>query len=192
MGSLGRVYGSSGTFGFAWVHTGTHRGRRVQTGLRGLTPARLGVGGFKRVPVGSLRHAYGSSGSSGLAWLHSDAPRRRRVHSGSRVFIRQRIGVIQVRVVSLGRDYGSSRSFVFALVHCPGVVWFILDLLGSLRCTQLCSGSFWHSLRCVLGSSGSFAYSWFHSRGLRCLRFHSVSRLITRAPVGVVGSFVFA
>ena len=46
---------SSGSFGFAWVHSGAPSARWVHLGWLGSTSARLGVVGFIRVRVGSLR-----------------------------------------------------------------------------------------------------------------------------------------
>ena len=46
MGLLVRTYGSSGSFGFAWVHSGATNGGRDLPGLRGFTRARLVVVGF--------------------------------------------------------------------------------------------------------------------------------------------------
>ena len=65
VGSLWRTQWSSGSFGFAWVHSGAHRGihssapkgRRVHWGSHGFSRAHLGVVGFIRVRVGSLRRA---------------------------------------------------------------------------------------------------------------------------------------
>ena len=43
---LGRAYDTSGSFEFAWVHSGAPSGGRVHSGLRGFNSARLGVVGF--------------------------------------------------------------------------------------------------------------------------------------------------
>ena len=45
---------SSGSFRFAWRHSGATSGRRVHTGSRVFTPAGLGVFGFIRVRLGLL------------------------------------------------------------------------------------------------------------------------------------------
>ena len=54
-GSLGLVQPDS--LEFAWIHSGTHIGRRVHSNSYGITPARLGVVGIIRVRVGSLGYA---------------------------------------------------------------------------------------------------------------------------------------
>ena len=51
---LGRTQLSSGYFGFAWVHSSAHRGRRVHSPSRGFTREGLGV---TRFGVGSLGRA---------------------------------------------------------------------------------------------------------------------------------------
>ena len=88
MGVLGHTYGSSGSFGFASVHLGAPRGRRVHSRSRGFSLARIGVFGFARVHWGTLRG--------------------RLVCSGSRVFTLGVAGYISVRVGSLRRAFGSS------------------------------------------------------------------------------------
>ena len=76
VGSLGRAYGSSGTYGFVWVRT-----------------ARLGVVGLIRVGVGSLGRPKGSSSSFWVVWVLLGAFWCRRVHTGSRGFTRASLGV---------------------------------------------------------------------------------------------------
>ena len=49
MGSLGSDDESSGSFEFAWVHSGALSWRRDHSRLRELTPSRLGVIGFFRL-----------------------------------------------------------------------------------------------------------------------------------------------
>ena len=48
------------SFGFAWVHSGPPRGRRVHSGSRRFTRAVLGVVAFIQVRLDSLRRDYGS------------------------------------------------------------------------------------------------------------------------------------
>ena len=95
-----------GSSGFALVNSGTHKGRRVHSGLRVFTPARLAVFGFIVDHGGSLGRASVSLGSLRFASVHLDAPMGRRVHSGSRGFTGAGIrvvGFIRVRVGSLMR-----------------------------------------------------------------------------------------
>ena len=60
-----------------------------------------------------------SSGISRSAWIHSGESRGRRVHSGSRGFALSHLGVVDVRVGSLGRRYGSC-SHGFTQAHLVG------------------------------------------------------------------------
>ena len=73
VGTLGSAYGSLGSFGFAWVHSGGPRGRLVHSAWHGFTSTRLGVVGFIKVLMGSLRRALASSGSFYIAWVNSGA-----------------------------------------------------------------------------------------------------------------------
>ena len=57
MGYLGRDDESSGSFQFAWVHSGALSYRRVHSRSRGLTPSRLGV-----TLADSLFHSGGLNG----------------------------------------------------------------------------------------------------------------------------------
>ena len=75
--SLGCALGSSGLFGFAWVHSCAPKGRRVHWDLRGFTRVLLKVEVFIRVSVGSLGHAM-------CRW----------VHCGSLSFTRSLLGVV--------------------------------------------------------------------------------------------------
>ena len=86
VGSLGRAYGSSGSYGFVWVRT-----------------ARLGVVGLIRVGVGSLGRPKGSSDSLGVVCVLLGASRCRRVHTGSRGFTRAFGFAVRIRQGSLGR-----------------------------------------------------------------------------------------
>ena len=70
------------SFGFAWVHFGEPRVRRVHSCSRGFTLAYLVVVWFITVLVGSLGRVMGSWGSFGVACVHLGALRGRRVHSG--------------------------------------------------------------------------------------------------------------
>ena len=114
---------SSGSFGFAWVHSCAPKGHWVYSGsrgftpahlgglpvhyvLRGFTPARLEAVGFIRVRVGSLGFAAGSSDSFWLAWVQYRRPRGRLDHWSSSRLTRVRlavVGFIRVRVGSLSR-----------------------------------------------------------------------------------------
>ena len=118
VGSLGWAYGSSGSFGVAWVHSntpcvvgfirvrvvhsGAPRGRGVHSGSRGFTWVRLPFVGFICVRVGSLRRAYDSSGSFRFPWVHSGAFRIRDVHLCSRVFTRALLGIVGFIRVRMG------------------------------------------------------------------------------------------
>ena len=59
--------GSSGSFVLAWVNLFAPSGRRVHSGSRGFTRARLVVEGII-VIVGSLRSVVGSSALFWLSW----------------------------------------------------------------------------------------------------------------------------
>ena len=63
VGSRGYTWGSSGSFGFAWVHSDSPWGSQ-----------------FIRVRVGSFGCGKWSSGSLGFAWAHSCVPRGHCVH----------------------------------------------------------------------------------------------------------------
>ena len=65
--SIGRAKGSSDSFGFAFVHLGAIRSRRVYSGSRGFTRVRLEVVSVIRLRVGSLERIWWSSGASGFA-----------------------------------------------------------------------------------------------------------------------------
>ena len=54
LGLLGRLLGSSGSFGIALVHSCVLRGRRVHSCSRGVAGERLGVTWFILVRVGSI------------------------------------------------------------------------------------------------------------------------------------------
>ena len=92
MGSLGHVCGSSGSFGFSWVHFSW-----------------LGAVGIIRVSLGSIynRRSYWPQGSFEYAWVQSGAPNGRRVYSGSGEITRSRLSVVGFsggRQGSLGRS----------------------------------------------------------------------------------------
>ena len=61
--SLGCASGSPSTFGFAWVHSDSPRGRRIHSGSLRLTLVLVRAGGNIRVRLGSLGQAKGSLGS---------------------------------------------------------------------------------------------------------------------------------
>ena len=67
VGSLGRAYESSGSFGFAWFNTG---GPRVHSCSRGFTRASLVFVGFFRVRVGSLGRRRDHSHWHGIILAH--------------------------------------------------------------------------------------------------------------------------
>ena len=73
--------------GFAWVHSGAPRDRRVHLGSREFTQARPQVAGLIRF---------------NLAWVYSGAPSGGRVHSGSRGFLRFASRVRRVHSCSHG------------------------------------------------------------------------------------------
>ena len=75
--SFGRSLLSSGLLGLAWVLSGAPRGCRVDSGLRGLTRAYLGVVGFNGRSRGFSRSRLGIVG---FIRFHSGAPCCRRVY----------------------------------------------------------------------------------------------------------------
>ena len=89
--------GYPGSFGFTWVHSCAHRGRRVHSC--------------------SLGYTQESPCSVVFAWIHLGAPRCRGVHSGLPGYKRARIGVNRDRLGSLSRAEMSLGSFGFAMVH---------------------------------------------------------------------------
>ena len=115
--SLGCAKGSSGSVGFAWVHSGAPTGRRalwvrallVVVGFIlvhvGSFLSRLGVVGFIRVNVGSL---------AVVGFLRFRLGSRARL--GYVEFIRNREG-------SLGSVYVSSSSFGFSWVHSCSLIY---------------------------------------------------------------------
>ena len=100
----------SGSFGFAWVHSGEPRGRLVHLRSRGFPLAHLDVVGFIRRSRGFTRAPKGIVGSFGFAWLHSGAWSSfcfSWVISISRCFCRARLGDVgfnRRRFPSLGCD----------------------------------------------------------------------------------------
>ena len=92
VGSIGRAQGSSGLFGFAWVHSGTPMCLRVHSGSREFTLAHIEIVGFIPFRVGPLR-----SRSTGIKWVHSCAYRGRWVG-----FIRVRVGSLECGKVWTG------------------------------------------------------------------------------------------
>ena len=101
VGSLGRAYRSSGSFGFAWARLGATRGSRVHSGYREFTGAGQVL---RRVHSGSHCFTLASQevvGLCGIAWVHLGAPMCRRLHPGSRWFTLARhvtVCLIRVRV----------------------------------------------------------------------------------------------
>ena len=98
---------ASGSFAFAWFHSGGPRCLRVQLVSRGLIMARLGFGEFIRASVGPLGRTYVPSGPFWFARVRSRAANRLWVHPGSRRFThvhRVIVGFIRVRVGSLVRS----------------------------------------------------------------------------------------
>ena len=184
---LGRSQVSSVSFVFAWVHYGVPSGRLVHSRLRGLTRAHPVVVGLIRDPVSSLRRALVWSGSFGIVWVQSGRPKSRRVlsdsrgftvdgprclrfHSGLRGLTRERLVVVRfiwVREGSRGCTWGSFGSFGFVWVH-----------------SQAPSGRRVYPVSPVL-----LGYIGVHVGEPWGRRVHSCSRGLTRAGLGVFGSF---
>ena len=179
--SIGRAYGSLGSFEFACVQAGARMGRRIHSSSLGFTLKRLKV---FRGRVGSRGGAVGPSCSSEFAWCPSFAPRGRRGHLVLRGLISARlvfaglgigiVGFIRVRIGSLRGAYGLSGSFGFAWFHLgrPWVVGFILVRLGSL------TRDLW--------SSDSLRFAWVHWGAPKGRWVHSDSRGFTQALLWVI------
>ena len=103
------------------------------------------------------------------------------------------VGIIPVRVGSLGRAFGSSAAFGFALDH-SGVprglrahsgsgelTWSRLDVAGFIVVS-------FRSLRRAYVAPSSLEFAWVHSGAYSSRRVHSSSRGFTRA-YGSSGSF---
>ena len=96
-----RAEGYSGLFGFARVHSGETRDRRVHSRTRGFTRAlsglwvRLGSRGFTRAALGVVAFILFRVG-------HLCPPKCRRVDSGSRGFTRAHLEVVGFIRISMG------------------------------------------------------------------------------------------
>ena len=134
---------SSGSFGFAWVHSGA---RWDHSPSRGFTRVRLGVDGFIGVRMGSLLRCSLSPCSLEFEWGHSDAPSCRSVNCFLRGFTGARRGVAWVHWCSCGFTHGllnvhsASLGFSRTLLKPAGFIRNSLSLLGRVRDSRVHSG----------------------------------------------------
>ena len=101
LGSLRRAKGSSSSFDFAWVYSGTPKRFVNQSGSRAVTRARLGVAVIIWDRFGLVGHTYVFSDLCGFTWVHTGALRSRRVQWCARGLTLERVwvtGFIRVRL----------------------------------------------------------------------------------------------